>query len=93
MDIIDLILYTYKQANPEAHALKSHDVHASPAVEVPYVSSVVTPSTSLKEDPRFEFGLERGQGTDQLGASLFEGSSWRDLPFVWIFTKKYGWSG
>jgi len=47
----------------------------------------------LEGELTLEFGLERGQGTDQLGASLFEGSSWRDLPFVWIFTKKYGWSG
>ena len=29
----------------------------------------------LEGEPAIEFGLERGQGTDQLGASLLEGSS------------------
>ena len=47
------LVYIYKQVNAEAHALKNPCSHAQMSmVEVPYVSFVVTPSTSLKENSR-----------------------------------------
>jgi hypothetical protein len=42
----------------------------------------------LEGELTLEFGLERGQGTDQLGASLLEGSSWCDRSIRLNFHQK-----
>lgn len=42
----------------------------------------------LERELTLEFGLERGQRTDQFGASLLEGSSWCDRPIRLNFHQK-----
>jgi len=44
----------------------------------------------LKRELTLKFGLERGQGTDQLGTSLLERGSWCDLSICLNFDQKVG---
>ena len=83
------LVYIYKQANPQAHALKNPCSHAQTSmVKVPYASSVATPSTSLKENSR----LNLASSEDRVPISLVQACSRAAVgvivPSVWIFTKK-----
>jgi hypothetical protein len=81
LDITDLILYTYTNRQIPRHVHSKVHIVTPRCPCWPRGRSAVRvfcrdAFNVLEGELALEFGLERGQGADQLSASLLEGSSW-----------------
>ena len=92
-DITDLILYTYTNWQALKQALLKVHVVTPRRPCWPRGRSTVRVFRRdafdvLEGELTLEFGLERRQGTNQLGTSLLEGSSWCDRSICLNFHQK-----